>query len=84
MHHMYEPRGKSKGWRRTVPVKPEPDYGDLHLRGNTIKRLRFFSTMDNKSYDDILNLLMDVIDGRRRRTVFERKAWLRDYRCFCL
>jgi hypothetical protein len=75
---MYERRSKYS--RQTVrqKPKPEPEYGDLHLRRNTIKRLRYFSTMDNESYDDILNLLMDVCDGVRRRSVFDDKQWLRD------
>jgi hypothetical protein len=33
--------------------------------------------MDNESYDDILNMLMDVADGTKRRGVFESKRWLR-------
>lgn len=34
--------------------------------------------MDNESYDDVLNKLMDVCDGLRRRSVFDGKAWMRN------
>lgn len=50
----------------------------IDLRSSTIRRLGYFSTMDNESYDDILNKLMDVAESRRRRSVFEGKAWLRE------
>jgi predicted MPP superfamily phosphohydrolase len=78
---MYEPSGKTISGRPPQTVKPQPailEFADLHLRGKTVKRLRFFSTMDNESYDDILNRLMDVVDNRRRRSIFEDKQWMRE------
>jgi hypothetical protein len=72
-----EPRSRYSRQTARPERKPEPEFADLRLRHKTIKRLKYFSTMDNESYDDILNLLMDVCDGVRRRTVFEDKAWMR-------
>jgi hypothetical protein len=74
---MYEARGKNTSRVYKQP-QPDPEFSDLHLKTNTIKRLRYFSTMDNESYDTVLNRIMDVIDGKRRHSIFEPKEWLRD------
>jgi hypothetical protein len=72
------PKGEYE--RQHIKYKPplEPEFADVRLKNNTVKRLRYFSTMDNESYDDILNKMMDVMDGTKRRSsVAEGKAWLR-------
>lgn len=72
-----EARGKSYR-RRTTPRAPTPEFSDIRLKGKTVKRLSFFSTMDNESFDDIINKMCDVCEGRRRRSIFDGKKWLRE------
>ena len=76
-----EARGKShsksqRSHRR--PRYPIPEFKELTLKGTTIQRLRYFSTMDNEPFDAILNKLCDVAEGRRRRSVFDSSQWLRE------
>jgi hypothetical protein len=55
----------------------EPIWSDVRLKTVTVKRLKYFGK-EGDSYDEILNKLMDVTDGiRRRDNVVKEKEWLR-------
>jgi hypothetical protein len=55
----------------------EPEFTDLHIKTKTSKRLKYYGNFQ-ESFDDILNKMMDVMDGKIRRSVVTKdKGWMR-------
>jgi hypothetical protein len=69
----------AKGQRlRQKQVRPEPEFIDIRLPTNNVKRLKYFGN-ESDSYAEILTKFMDVADHRcRLDAVTREKAWKRE------